>query len=182
MSSRRVSDAEIDASFHARISQRPGPLETQCWIWTGTLRSDGYGIRTIHRKCWSTHRWAFHRWNGPIPNGALICHKCDVRACCNPEHLYAGTKRTNAIDAVARGQMMTGKRWYEVMAGKTPHGEGHCCARLTEDDVRWIIANVGKRGHKAAGKRFGVNRKTIADVVYGKSWKHIPRPIPTVAL
>jgi len=32
------------------------------------------------------------------------CHKCDVKACFNPEHLFLATDRENALDAVKKGR------------------------------------------------------------------------------
>ena len=54
-------------------------------------------------------------------------------------------------------------------------GEKHPMARLTEKDVREIRALYGTTKYtlKELGKRFGVHRGHIGDIVRRKSWKHI---------
>ena len=46
-----------------------------------------------------------------------VLHTCDVRACINPEHLWAGTQQENIIDAV--------KKKRQVHAAKTKCNNGH---------------------------------------------------------
>ena len=78
-------------------------LKTEtCWIWKGALNNHGYGQFSINYKNITSHRasWIFHK--GEIPKGKLICHHCDNRKCVNPEHLYIGTHKTNALDRVKR--------------------------------------------------------------------------------
>jgi predicted HTH domain antitoxin len=50
------------------------------------------------------HKVAWILTNGPIPNGLMVCHKCDNPPCCNPNHLFLGTQTENMQDALAKGR------------------------------------------------------------------------------
>lgn len=50
------------------------------------------------------HRLSFIAFNGPIPDGMYVLHKCDNRACINPEHLFLGTYSDNIRDCYAKGR------------------------------------------------------------------------------
>src|SRR5688572_3279701 len=75
-----------------------------CWIWTGAATSLGYGFLNQKGKTFRVHRRVYEETYGPIQPGLFICHKCDVPACCNPNHLFAGTPRDNAMDMVRKGR------------------------------------------------------------------------------
>lgn len=77
--------------------------ETGCWLWTGSLNNMGYGQFRDSRRLYLSHRWSFAKANGPITAGMNVLHKCDVPACCNPEHLELGTQTKNIRDAHTRG-------------------------------------------------------------------------------
>jgi hypothetical protein len=40
--------------------------------------------------------------NGPIPAGLCVLHRCDVRPCINPDHLFLGTQKDNMADMAAK--------------------------------------------------------------------------------
>lgn len=50
------------------------------------------------------HRWAYAEAHGEIPKGMCVCHKCDVPACVNSDHLFVGTHRDNHVDAGLKGR------------------------------------------------------------------------------
>lgn len=75
-----------------------------CWIWQGALSRDMYGAIKVGEKAMSTHRLAYRVVNGEIPRGKVIRHRCDVRQCCNPEHLVVGDHEDNTQDTVDRGR------------------------------------------------------------------------------
>ena len=79
----------------------------QCWDWQGSCGSNGYGNWHYRLydlpKSGTAHRRSFILFNGLIGPDAVICHKCNNRKCCNPDHLYAGTHKTNNNDKKLHG-------------------------------------------------------------------------------
>lgn len=79
--------------------------ESGCWEWQGATAA-GYGRLKINRKLESAHRLAFQLSNPVVDMRKLmVCHKCDNRRCCNPEHLFLGTSRDNMLDCKAKGRL-----------------------------------------------------------------------------
>jgi hypothetical protein len=71
-----------------------------CWEWQGSRHPDGYGQLDGKR----VHRLVYEFLVEPIPEGMMVCHKCDNPPCCNPAHLFLGTAKDNADDMVAKGR------------------------------------------------------------------------------
>jgi hypothetical protein len=91
--------------YKSKILSRHIPIpESGCWIWEGTTNSQGYGSITIKGKEKKAHRVSWELFNGPIPKGLLVLHKCDTPACINPHHLFLGTHRDNIQDCIKKGR------------------------------------------------------------------------------
>lgn len=107
----------------------------ECWLWTGYVRTDGYGVLTqrIAGRIVPlyAHRLAHIAFIGPIPAGFHVDHLCRVRHCINPAHLEAVLPRTNYV----RGTGFSGTN-----ARKT-----HCKYGHPFDDLNTRIRPCGGR-------------------------------------
>lgn len=71
-------------------------IEGDCWIWTGTVHKDGYGVIKYNNKRMYTHLFMLKMLNGvDVPPGYEGDHLCRRRACCNPDHIEVVTKQEN---------------------------------------------------------------------------------------
>ena len=103
---------------------------------------------SAHRLSWELHR-------GSIPDGMVICHKCDTPSCVNPDHLFVGTITDNNRDTVSKGR----------------HKHGMGTARLTEDDIRQIRAIDAPQDF--VGDLYGIGRNHVSNIKCGRKWAHI---------
>lgn len=63
-----------------------------CWLWTGAAGADGAGRYRTRTGNLLVHRMAYELYVGPIPEGEMIHHECEVRLCFNPDHLRPMTR------------------------------------------------------------------------------------------
>jgi hypothetical protein len=107
-------------SLEERLWAKVDKTET-CWLWTGSLKSSGYGQINIDRIPRVAHRISYELTNGAIPEGLEIDHICHERRCVNPGHLRAVTRKQNAEHrsgpqrnntSGVLGVSWTGKKWY----------------------------------------------------------------------
>lgn len=72
--------------------------DDDCWPWTKSVGSHGYGQTWDGVTVRLTHRCAWELTNGRIPEGITVDHICRNRICCNPAHLRLLTNKANASD------------------------------------------------------------------------------------
>ena len=136
---------------------------TECWVWAGSMNSNGYGRFIQGNRHLLAHRASYEFFIGPI-GGLKVCHTCDNRACVNPHHLWLGTQSDNLKDASNKGRMFRPDTNAE-RNGKT---------KLTWDDVRKIrkMASSGRRKSIIA-EDFNVSPSSISDIVNMRTWKEV---------
>ncbi len=131
----------------------------ECWIWTAATLPKGYGYFRVDKEHMEqAHRVAYRLTYGAIPSGLCVLHSCDNRPCCNPGHLFLGTRATNNADCKAKGRNNVGVR------------NGN--SRLTPEIVAQIRAEYvqGRNGYQRLGKKFGVSLWNIREIVKGRTW------------
>ena len=75
-----------------------------CWLWKGTILNGGYGQFNAFGKPFLAHRMSYELYVGMVPSSARVCHRCDVRACVRPDHLFLGTTSDNQLDRYIKGR------------------------------------------------------------------------------
>lgn len=135
--------------------QRVIKADDGCWLWVGALFAGGYGCVFIGGRVRSTHRVAWELVNGPIPAGLMILHRCDVRRCINPAHLFSGTAADNAHDRDAKGRTARGEN-----AGPAKVSD----AQANEIRRRYIYGQGG-----ALAREFGISGAAVSQIVLGQT-------------
>lgn len=135
---------------------------TGCWLWQKHKDPGGYGIFSHKHTAYKAHRFAFMLYVGEIPDGLKVCHKCDVRSCVNPSHLFLGTQKDNVQDCVAKG------RRSRLVGPKT----GFKYKQETIDAIRKDYAD-GIAQSKIA-KKFGIDASYVSQILHNKVWNREP--------
>ncbi len=182
-----MSGSDIDR-FYSKIDTRS---PDDCHNWTACISTGGYGLFRVgcydamihaHRVAYMLH----HQVELPEDHGksdTCVLHTCDNRRCCNPAHLWLGSRADNTKDCAAKGRIVTNPD------NKPPVGVGEKNGRaiLTEDDVRYI-----RRAHaecplgtrwtpnnsrtallERLASQFGLSKTSIRDITGRRSWKHV---------
>ena len=130
-----------------------------CWDWSGS-KVHGYANFNHRGKIMKAHRasWIVH--NGLIPSGMFVLHKCDVRHCTRPDHLFLGDHTDNMRDMACKKR--TG----------VSLGEKNKASVLKMAQVIRIkeLLNMGVSAMRIS-KDFKVNVNTIRSIKYGITWK-----------
>lgn len=97
------------ATVAERLAFRSSPGAGGCLVFEGARNADGYGLLGVDNVARLAHRLAYECAFGPIPEGAVVRHSCDVPACINPEHLDVGVVRDNVADSIERDRFARGE-------------------------------------------------------------------------
>jgi hypothetical protein len=172
---------------------------TGCWLWVGSTNNKGYGQLFMNGRLQLAHRVSYQLHAGPIPDGVIVCHKCDNPPCVNADHLFLGTQTTNMADMSSKGRhgsrtkpervprgarhksrtkpgsVPRGERHYaRVRPERLARGEGHGNAKLTETDIHEIRAARGVERQVDTARRFGIRQSTVSAIQLRRSWGHVP--------
>lgn len=136
--------------------------KTGCWYWLGSVNTKGYGHIKEQGKVLTAHRLSWKIHFGPIPEGMLVCHSCDVRRCVAPNHLFLGSDQDNIDDMIAKGR------------ANHQRGEAAHKAKLTQEQ-----ANEIRRRHaeeqlscRKLSEIYGIHFTNILRIIQGKTYKN----------
>lgn len=136
-----------------------------CWEWTGYRTPMGYGHfgwrRDGKNEIFLSHRVAWEITYGSFAEELCVCHHCDNPPCVRPDHLFLGTRTTNAKDRVRKGRVLVGAQ--------------HPSARLKEEEVRTIYAKVtsGLATGAEMARQYNVHDGTVNAIMTGRNWRHL---------
>jgi len=124
-----------------------------CWLWIGARSGGGYGYLydSSAKKIRRAHRIAYRLFNGEVPVGLELDHRCNTPACVNPTHLIATTHRANILRSDApqaqnarkthciHGHPLSGRNLYRPSRG------GRQCRRCHTDCEQRRVARLHGR-------------------------------------
>ena len=128
-----------------------------CWLWDGGLTRSGHPHFWLNGKTVKAHRVSYRHFVCDIPEGLLVCHRCDVASCVNPDHLFVGTPADNSADMTSKGRQARG------IASNT--------AKINEDAVRHIRSR--ELSSRDYCRLYGINYRSVWNIQTGKTWRNV---------
>lgn len=139
--------------FWLKIDKTPGHGPWgDCWLWTASTNASGYGIFGIGRTV-TAHRLSYVLRKGETED--LVLHRCHVRRCVNPDHLYHGSNADNMRDMAAAGR-----------SAKQP-GERNPNAKITDaerEEIRDLFSS-GRYFEREIGEMYSLGQTQVSRIV-----------------
>lgn len=145
------------ARFWAKVDK-----QSDCWVWTGAIKPNGYGTFGAGKKTCYAHRWAYEHVVGSIPDGMHIDHLCRNRACVNPAHLEPVSSAVNVNRGHHFRRHVSGEDWLRNPWSK----------RITAFCV--IAIRQSAESNSVLAQRYGVTQSNIEHIKAHRSWKWVP--------
>jgi hypothetical protein len=162
--------------FWSKVAQG---TKDECWLWQASVHHSGYGQFQVRENGKLLHDGAYvasfflHHGRWPAPDMQVL-HTCDVKACCNPAHLWEGTQTANMVDCVEKGRngnvthpelLARGERHGRfTRPERTARGERHGLSKLTDaqsEEMRQLYATGQWSQHRLA-QRYNVHQTSIS--------------------
>lgn len=134
-------------------------MNSKCILWTKAIDKHGYGRVKRDGKWKRAHRVAWEETYGHIPEGIYVCHKCDVRSCIEPTHLFLGTHKDNMEDMYKKGR------------GLKAVGARNKKTKLTPIDI--LAIRESSLVNKELSIVYGVSASNISSIKSRQTWRHI---------
>lgn len=124
------------------------------WFYKGKItKNRPYGAFCYNKTSKPAHEIAWVNSGGEqLKKGQQLICTCDIKSCCNPEHLIITDK-------------------HALMSLSIGRGENNKNAKLTNKLVEFI-RKTDEEG-KSLAKKLGVSQPTISNIRCNKAWKNI---------
>jgi len=154
---------KVEDRFLSKIEKK----NNACWEWTSSRDKSGYGVFLYEGKVKFAHRISWILFVGEIGN-KIICHKCDNRLCVNPQHLFIGTHKENAIDCSSKKRNIA-----QTNPEKIPKGENHGNSKLKNTIVLEIVEKSSTMTLEEVSQFYNLKKEYIRKILRGDIWSSV---------
>ena len=118
----------LEARFWAKVD-----TSGECWVWTGSLNRNGYGVIAVNHRHEAAHRTAWRLSGRALDPALTLDHLCRNRRCVRVDHLEQVTMREN---------LLRGMNHAAIAGRRSTCVHGHL---YTDANCLWRITRGGRR-------------------------------------